>query len=187
MSKRTKHLSQATRQHLFKLITDPVYRRAADSSSYDYVPTGDGQNGRRKGGGESLRKFGYTASLASGSASRGNGPDPGRYRLAEFKNTVRAPGERRGVQRTTWWVATHVPGNMYKFDRILFPKCDTCKGKADVICASCDGTGRVQYPGEHRAGPCTSWSTAGLSECSSCKPPLVVDGKALSQKLSEWG
>lgn len=177
MTKATKHLSSATRTHLFKLITDPVYRRGADSTTYDKVPTEDGKMGRNKGRGESLRKFGYTSTLPSSTATRREGPDPGRYRVAVFTNG----------SRSTWWEMTHLPANTYKFTKIIFPRCSNCGGTSTKICRHCHGTARLSYSVEHLAGPCTYCNKQGFSNCASCSPPIVLNGESISKDLADWG
>lgn len=188
MSKTTKSLPDASRSHLFQLATNATYRKNADSSSYDFVPSGDGKMGRRKGRGESLRKFGYNANLRSGTASRRSGePDPGRYRLAIFTSTERTPGSPKAITRQTWWVAEHVPGNAYKFHKIIIPACKDCGGTADRLCELCGGAGRVEYSVEHLAGPCPKCAQKGFQACAKCSPnPVVIDGRSISKNQSDW-
>lgn len=107
-------LNQAQQAHLLQLISDRNYRNRCGKENYDYEPDPTKSNGSGrpiiKRLGTIGTKFGWTAALPAGSATRGAGPDPGKnriYRLQEFQPV-----------RTTWWKAEHVPGNMYKFTRI---------------------------------------------------------------------
>jgi len=178
MATSTKMLPASTRLHLFNLVTNPTYRQNADSAAYDRAPDKDGTMGRAKAAGESVRKYGYDVTLAAGTATRGNGPDPGRYRLLAYT-------DKKG--RTTWWRAVHLPANTYKFEKINIPSCNTCGGTADNICTRCKGSGRQEESVDVFAGPCTQCNKQGFASCATCAPPVVVDGVAISRTYSKWG
>ncbi|MFP4449628.1 MAG: hypothetical protein ACLFP0_01715 [Rhodosalinus sp.] len=182
MAKKTSQLPAATRRHLFGLVTDTIYRRNASSESYDFVPSTDGGMARTRRRGESLRKFGYTATLPAGTNSRRSGaPDPGRHRLAVFTFP-----DDSGVDKTQWWQAEHAPGNTYRFHKILVPACLSCRGASNRICTQCGGSGRMPNSVEQLSGPCTACNSAGWSDCAACAPPVVVDGKSVSRTFADW-
>ena len=64
-----------TKRHLFDLVTDSTYRNGKRSSSYDFIPLGEGPGGQVAAGG---RKWGYDAQLPSGTADKRPGEDPDR-------------------------------------------------------------------------------------------------------------
>jgi hypothetical protein len=186
MAYNTRNLPLLTRTHLHSLVTNPVYRHNAICETYDYAPQGDGKIGRPKVVGETVKKYGYNANLPAGLASRGNGLDPGAYRLVAYTATVAGGASGIRVQRTTWWVGEHVPGNMYKYHKINIPACRTCGGTADHICQVCGGTGRTPESMTVFAGACVTCNKEGFSECAACRPVVVIDGKAISRTLADW-
>jgi DnaJ-class molecular chaperone len=173
MPRKTSALPVDTRAHLFSLVTDADYRRAADHAPYGFVPRGDGL---MCGPGGSMTKYGYTAFLAAGTASRGGGRDPGRYRLAK----VSRPG------KDTWWVLEHAPGNTYRCVLIDIPACKTCHGTADILCPVCGGKGFTATTVQGLGGPCKRCESKGFIVCPTCDPKLVVDGKSITKIAAEW-
>ena len=176
-----RHLPQAlpgTKQHLFNLVTNKVYRDGKRSAAYNIVPRGDGLGGISGKGG---KKWGYNATLAPGTEQRAPGePDPGRYRIYRLMGA--------GSQ-ATWWVLTHLPGNTYKFNKIAVPKCLPCNGTAEILCPTCRGTKRIAASINNLAGPCPNCRTSptGSLPCASCCPnPVIVDGYSVDKAFANW-
>jgi hypothetical protein len=169
-----------TKQHLFKLVTDSLYRDRARSATFNIVPAGDGSNGRQGAGG---KKWGYDNILAPGTEQRRPGEtDPGRFRI--YRHIAGT--------RTTWWVLTHTPGNTYRFNQIAIPKCKGCKGTAEILCQTCKGTRRLPANPARLAGPCPDClrTPHSVFPCPECCPngekPVIVDGASISKKFAEW-
>ena len=125
------------------------------------------------------RKYAWRAGLPTG------GGGAGRYRL--LKHT--------SAGRVTWWKATHVPGNMYVFDRIVIPRCATCRGTSEPLCTVCNGTGRTGpaagrgVVGNRRR--CVACNANGFRNCPTCHVPpgvlpIVIDGVSIKRTLAEW-
>src|SRR5579872_5467113 len=128
MPKAFKDFPPATQNHLHSLITDSTYRKNADRAGYDYKPNGDGRMATPKGVHDEVTKYGYNANLAAGTASRGNGPDPGRYRLVCWREKKYLSGTKvTATEHVSWWMGEHAPGNTYKYHFISgIPKCPDC-------------------------------------------------------------
>lgn len=183
MSKSVKLLPASTKTHLFKLITDSTYRKSADSASYNFRPTSDGGLGTPCGNGV-IKKFGYTALLAAGTASRHKmgGRDPGKCRIIRMISN----------QRQSWWIAEHTPSNTYKFHKISgIPKCPTCKGTADQICPNCSGTARLSNVSGRTNNfivnsRCTMCTGKGFRKCPDCSSNILVDGHTVIKNINKW-
>lgn len=183
MSKSMHLLPQPTKTHLFKLITNSVYRKAADKASYGFKPKGDGLMGTPCSP-TVIKKFGYNALLAAGRETRHKkgGRDPGKFRIVRMIEN----------QRHSWWIAEHTPSNTYKFHKIAgIPACPSCKGTAEQICPKCSGTSTTSEVSGRtnnfiRNSRCTACAGKGWKKCPDCNRNILVDGHTINGNFNKW-
>jgi hypothetical protein len=167
-----KLLPQATKRHLYDLITDGNYRSNASHSTYDIGGPGSP--------GKPVTKYGWNSNLPSG--KNAGPPDPGKYRLATFLRT--------GVGGNTFWYKMeHVGDNSYKFEAITgFPPCPKCKGTGDHVCPDCNGSGRI-VDGNF-SSPCVKCKKpdamkSGVVVCE-CGGKKLANGISVDPDFANW-